>query len=92
MEQKKPIDISQNMSAHRFEIYLNGELEYVEYHWKRGILYLMRTVVSNNKIQPDNTNELIRLVLKHLKDEKIKSVVYCPLIENFQKRNPEYKD
>jgi predicted GNAT family acetyltransferase len=81
-----------NKKLFRFEIPLeNNEHAVLQYRWLKGNMVLMHTLVPKTMQRKGIGTELVKLVLEYIKSQNFKIVVYCPFVERFIQKNPEYK-
>jgi len=85
------ISIINNTKLNRFETEINGEFAYVEYRFYKGDIALMHTVVPEADRNKGIASALAKFALEYVKEQKLKLMVYCPVIAKYIKLHPEYK-
>jgi uncharacterized protein len=83
--------IINNTKLSRFETEINGEFAYVEYRFYKGDIALMHTFVPEADRNNGIASVLAKYALEYVKEQKLKLMVYCPVIAKYIKLHPEYK-
>jgi uncharacterized protein len=87
-----PIKIINNEKALHFEtLLINGEFAFIEYRWSKSNLVLMHTFVPEGFEGKGIAAALAKFALEYAKEKQIKVVVYCPYVNTYLKRHPEYQ-
>jgi hypothetical protein len=68
----------------------DGEFAYVDYRIDNNVLYLMHTFVPEKLRGRKLGDQLAKLALNYIQQNKITSKIYCPFITAFVKSHPEY--
>ena len=69
----------------------NGEFAFIEYRWSNGNLVLMHTFVPEGFEGKGIAAALAKFALEHAKEKQLGVVVYCPYVNAYLKRHPEYQ-
>ena len=86
------IKIINNEKALHFETLLsNGEFAFIEYRWHQGNLVLMHTLVPEGFEGKGIAAALAKFVLEYAKEKQLQIVVYCPYVNAYLKKHPEYQ-
>ena len=85
------IPITNNTKLSRFETEVNGEFAYVDYRFYKGDIVLMHTFVPEGGRGKGISSALAKFELEYVKDQKLKMMVYCPVIAKYIKLHPEYE-
>ncbi len=87
------MEIINNKKAFRFEALMeNGEYAVVEYRWLKGNMVIMHTVVPAEYRKQGIGAAIMKYVLDYLREQHLKTVIYCPFAEKYVKEHPEYND
>jgi predicted GNAT family acetyltransferase len=87
------MEVVNNKRDFRFEIAMpDGEIARMDYRWLKGAMVLMHTVVPVTYRGNGIGAELARYVLDHARSQGLKVIVYCPFVELYLKKHPEYND
>jgi uncharacterized protein len=87
------MEIINNKQQYRFEIALpDGEIAKLEYRWLKGSMVLMHTLVPVSQRGKGIGAELVKYVLDYARSQNLKIIVYCPFVELYLKKHPEYND
>jgi hypothetical protein len=70
----------------------DGEKAVHQYRWLKGSMVLMHTLVPQSWRGKGIGDELIKYVLDHVRSHHLKIIVYCPFVEAYMKKHPEYND
>ena len=74
----------------RFELKLEGQVAFLEYRYKKGILALMHTEVPAVLEGKGLGSALAKYAFQFAKQNNLPVLVYCPFVTSFLKRHPEY--
>lgn len=85
------ISIINNTKLRRFETETDGGYAYVEYRFYKGDIALMHTFVPEVDRHKGIASALAKFVLEYVKEQKLKLMVYCPVIAKYIKMHPEYE-
>ena len=87
------MEIINNKQQYRFEITLpDGEIAKLEYRWLKGSMVLMHTFVPVSARGKGTGATLVKYVLDYVRKQNLKIIVYCPFVELYLKKHPEYND
>lgn len=87
------IETRNNKKSFRFEIVFEDEkIAYLQYRWKKGDMLLMSTYVPPEHRGKGIGDQLADAALQHAKDNNLKVQVFCPFIQMYIDKHPEYKD
>ena len=87
------MEVTNNKQLFRFEVDAGGgEMATLQYRWLKGAMVLMHTLVPVAAQGKGIGDALVRYVLDYTRAQGLKVVVYCPFVEVFMKRHPEYED
>jgi len=87
------MEIVNNKKGFRFEIvFPDGEIARLDYRWLKGSMVLMHTVVPVAERKKGVGAILVKYVLEHARMHNLKVIVYCPFVELYMKKHPEYED
>ncbi|MCD6012129.1 MAG: N-acetyltransferase [Flavipsychrobacter sp.] len=87
------MEVVNNKRQYRFEIELpSGEIARLEYRWLKGNMVLMHTLVPASERGKGIGALLAKHVLEHARAHNLKVIVYCPFVELYVKKHPEYGD
>lgn len=85
------MEIVNNKREFRFEIVLpDGEIARLDYRWLKGSMVLMHTVVPAGHRGKGIGAALVRYVLDYVSQHHLRIIVYCPFVELYLKKHPEY--
>ncbi len=84
--------IRDNSEHHRYELAVDGEIAYVLYRRKPGIITLIHTEVPETLAGRGIGSRLARHVLDSARGDGLKVVPLCPFIAAFMNKHPEYDD
>ena len=63
-----------------------------EYRWLKGSMVLMHTLVPASERRKGIGSLLAKYVLEHARAHHLKVIVYCPFVDLYLKKHPEYND
>jgi uncharacterized protein len=87
-----PIHITNNEALLHFETELsNGEFAFIEYRWHNDNLVIMHTLVPEGFEGKGIASSLAKFALEYAKEKQLKIIVYCPYVNAYLKRHPEYQ-
>ncbi len=86
-----PILVVNDVDASRFEIVVNGGVATLAYSKRDGKLYLIHTEVPKALEGRGYGSALARAALDHAKASGLGVVAWCPFIQAYLKRHPEYE-
>ena len=89
---KNEIKVVNNEKALHFETLLsNGEFAFIEYRWNKGNLVFMHTWVPEGFEGQGIAAALAKFALEYAKEKQLQIVVYCPYVNAYLKKHPEYQ-
>lgn len=89
---EETIQINNNEKNLHFETALdNGEFAFIEYRWHHKDLVLMHTWVPEGFEGKGIASALAKFALEYAKQHNLKVIVYCPYVNAYLKRHPEYQ-
>ena len=87
------MDITNNKKLFRFEIALpGGEFATLQYRWLRGRMVLMHTFVPASARGKGIAGTLVKYVLDYIREQGMKTIIYCPFALKYVKEHPRYID
>jgi uncharacterized protein len=84
--------VTQNETANRFEIAVDGGTAFLEYHRGRDFLTLVHTEVPAELEGRGIGGKLAKAGLEFARAENLKVVPSCPFVAAYIRRHPEYLD
>ena len=88
----KDTPVTNNEQLLHFEKALdNGEVAFIEYRWHQKDLVLMHTFVPEGYEGKGIAAALARFALEYAKEKHLKIIVYCPYVNAYLKKHPEYQ-
>lgn len=84
--------VTQNETANRFEIVVDGRNASLEYHRGRDFLTLVHTEVPAELEGRGIGGKLAKAGLEFARAENLKVVPSCPFVAAYIRRHPEYLD
>jgi predicted GNAT family acetyltransferase len=85
-------EVRDNPAAKRFELELDGGLAFVNYSRSPGVVSLLHAEVPPAFEGRGHGSALVRGTLERVRAEGNKVIAYCPFIEAYMRRHPEYED
>ena len=89
MNAMEPVNIINNERQQQFQASIDGEIAYMEYRYKDGMIVLMHTDVPDRLSGKGIATSLAAFAFKYAKEKGLKVKVYCPFVLTFVKRHPE---
>ena len=87
-----PLTIINNEQVQQFQVFVDGELAYLEYRLYKGDMALMHTEVPDKLSGKGIASALAEYALKYAREHKTPVMVYCPFVASWLKKHPEYRD
>jgi hypothetical protein len=84
-------DIKNNVAAHRFETFIEGQTGFVDYKLRPGVMTVLHTEVPQALEGRGIAAALSKHVLEYIAAEKLKLVPLCPYLSLYLTRHPEYQ-
>ncbi|HET6253522.1 MAG TPA: GNAT family N-acetyltransferase [Puia sp.] len=88
----EPLKIFNNPERQQFQVSVDGELASLEYRLYEGKLVLMHTEVPEKLGGHGIGSALADFALNYARANHLPIKVYCPFVQAYLKRHPEYKD
>lgn len=88
----EPLPIVNNEHRHRFETRIGDEYAYMDYRWYQGDIALMHTFVPESARGQGVSGRLAEFVLRFVREQGLRMLVYCPYVAKYLKEHPEYAD
>jgi uncharacterized protein len=92
MNAMEPIKIVNNERQEQFQASVDGETAYMEYRFKDGMIVLMHTDVPDRLSGKGIATSLAAFAFNYAKEKGLKVKVYCPFVQTYVKRHPEFGD
>jgi predicted GNAT family acetyltransferase len=86
------VTVTDNTAAHRFEVSLDGEVAFAEYHLKPGQLVLPHTVVPPAFEGKGVASALARHAFGYARQHGLSVVPTCEFMAGWVKKHPEAQD
>lgn len=81
-----------NASAKRFELTVEGGIVYAEYNLTQGGVMITETITPIGLEGKGHASTLARHVLEDIKARDLKILPVCPFFSGWLKRHPEYAE
>jgi hypothetical protein len=89
----EPITVTHNKARQRYEVLLpDGDHAVIAYEMMGDKMGLMHTVVPEAHEGKGIAGTMAKFALEEAKEQGIKVLPYCPYIQTYVKRHPEYND
>lgn len=88
----EPLNVFNNTERQQFQVVVNGEPALLEYRLYEGKLALMHTEVPDNLGGHGIGSALAAYALNYARAHQLPVKVYCPFVQAYVKRHPEYQD
>lgn len=85
----QPTQIVNNQQQQQFETLIDGDLAYLEYRIKDGVIVLMHTDVPEKLGGRGIGSALAAFAFDYAQANSLKVKVYCPFVQTWVKRHPE---
>lgn len=79
-----------NEDDNRFEVNVDGAVAFINYLKRGSVYYLIHTEVPAALQGRGIAGALVEKTLKHLEADGFKMMPYCPYIQSYLKRKPEW--
>jgi uncharacterized protein len=87
------VEVRDNPELNRFEAYADGELAgFTEYRSKPGLIAFIHTEVDPEFEGHGVGSELIREALDEVRDRGLDVLPFCPFVNAYIEKHPEYID
>lgn len=84
--------VTDNTAKHRFEVSLDGDTAFAEYHLTPGRLVLPHTLVPPVFEGKGVASALARHAFGYARDHGLKVIPTCPFMAGWVKKHPEAQD
>lgn len=84
------LELTDNATAHRFEMKVGDELAIIEYKRSSAVIMLLHTEVTPALEGKGAATAIIEKVLDYVETHHLKLVPLCPLIAAYIKKHPEW--
>jgi uncharacterized protein len=88
----EPLKIFNNTKQQQFQVAVDGELASLEYRLSEGTIVLMHTEVPEQLAGYGVGSALADFALNYARTNHIPVKVYCPFVQAYLKRHPEFMD
>lgn len=88
----EPLNVFNNTERQQFQVIVDRETASLEYRLYEGKLILMHTEVPDNLGGHGIGSALAECALNYARAQKLPVKVYCPFVQAYLKRHPEYQD
>lgn len=88
----EPLKILNNTERQQFQVLIEGELASLEYRFHDGVIVLMHTEVPDKLGGRGIGSALAEYALHYAQTNGLPVKVYCPFVQAYLKRHPEYTD
>lgn len=93
MTEDAQIAVADAPGRERFEVTVDGELAgFLDYRFRRGLLALVHTEVDERFGGRGLGGRLARFALDHARADGLAVLPFCPFVNGWIKRHPEYVD
>ena len=87
------MEVVNNKKQFQFQVTLpDGEVAVLQYRWLKGSMVLMHTLVPASGRGKGVGAVLVKYVLDYARSHHLKIIIYCPFVEQYVKKHPEYND
>ncbi|HUB59561.1 MAG TPA: GNAT family N-acetyltransferase [Puia sp.] len=88
----EPLNVFNSNERQQFQVLKDGELASLEYRLSNGMIVLMHTEVPENLGGHGIGSALAEYAFKYARANHLPVKVYCPFVQAYLKRHPEYQD
>ncbi|HEY4337708.1 MAG TPA: GNAT family N-acetyltransferase [Puia sp.] len=85
----QPYNIINNQQQQQLQLTIEGELAFLEYRLKDGVVYLMHTEVPDRLGGRGIGTALAAAAFDYAKAQGLQIKVYCPFVKKYLDRHPE---
>jgi uncharacterized protein len=82
--------ITHNKQNMRFEVLIDDQKAFLEYRMKDGDIAFMHTEVPSSLSGKGIASALAIYAFDYAKENNLPVIVYCPFVQTYLKRHPEY--
>ncbi|MFY0256225.1 GNAT family N-acetyltransferase [Chitinophaga sp. 30R24] len=86
------LTIRNNTAKHQFETEVDGHTAMIAYSLSPGGIAFLHTEVSPELEGKGVAGQLAQYVLNYARENHLKVKAYCPYVNAYMKRHPEYND
>lgn len=84
--------VQHNAAAHRFEVFIDGQLSRADYRLQDGVMHIVHTEVPAQQEGRGIAARVVRAALEHARGHGYKVRPACSYVRTFMARHPEYDD
>ncbi|HXD78322.1 MAG TPA: GNAT family N-acetyltransferase [Puia sp.] len=84
--------VTDNPERQQFQLTVDGETASIEYRLHEGKLVLMHTEVPEKLGGRGIGSALADFAFRYARSKRLPVKVYCPFVQAWQKKHPEYDD
>ena len=86
------IQVTHNIKGGQFEVQLEDQLAYLEYRLGVNSIILVNTEVPQALEGRGIGGTLVKASLEYARANQLGVVAFCPFVQSYLKRHPEYQD
>ena len=86
------IQVTHNIKGGQFEVQLEDQLAYLEYRLGVDSIIIMNTEVPQALEGRGIGGTLVKASLEYARAYQLGVVAFCPFVQSYLKRHPEYQD
>lgn len=83
--------ITNNESANRYELYVNGSMAKIDYQRNGNQIFLNHTEVPPELGGKGVGSKLVSLVLEDIDQQGLRLIPFCPFVKKYIQKHPEWK-
>ncbi|MDB5020933.1 MAG: acetyltransferase [Pedobacter sp.] len=83
-------EFNDNIEAHNFEIFVEGQRSFIDYQKEDNIVYLLHTEVPEDQSNNGIAASLVEKTFEYLEERNLKVVPSCSYVKVFLRRHPEW--
>lgn len=84
-------DLINNEGDNRFQFEIDGAIAFINYLKRGDVYYLIHTEVPESMQGMGIAGALVEKTFRYLEDRAFKIMPYCPYIQSYLKRHPEWE-
>jgi hypothetical protein len=88
----EPLKIFNNTERQQFQVIVDGHLASLEFRLSNGMIVLMHTEVPEQLAGHGIGSALAEFALNYARTNHMPVKVYCPFVQAYLKRHPEFMD
>jgi predicted GNAT family acetyltransferase len=85
-------DVRDNAELHRFELDVEGQIAFAEYHLDEGVITFVHTKTPTALTGRGIASTLIRGALEQVRARGLKVIPQCSFVSSFIARHPQFAD